>query len=693
VCTGERGVLHYQHDRWQRESRLPEQACSSLALDASGQLLLGYADGRLRRMSANRIENFDASQGLSVGPITAMLHQQDLLLVAGEAGLAARVGNGRFVPVRTDMAGVLEGITGMVADANGHLWLNGSRGLVRMESGLLRRALRSGLPVTPRLFDAIDGMPGIALQSGPIATAALADDGLLWLATNQGLAWLDTTRSHVNSMPPSVRIGDVLYGSKHELLRDGLRLPAGTSQLQIDYVALSLARPERNRYRYRLSGVDDGWQDAGSSTRAYYTNLAAGNYRFEVEAANEDGIWSTAPASRSFRIAPTFMQTVWFKLLCAAAILALLMMAVRIRSGQLAALFRARLQERNGERERIARDLHAGFADIEWVISAYILSFTSLLLPAGAVADRYGRRRVLLIGISLFALTSLLCALAPGATLLYLARALQGIGAAFLLAPSLSIIGHTYHQGAAKDTAWAFWGTAMGVMMVLSPLIGLIAMVGYSVSAQVMASMLPQYLQNGIGLGVLAAGAGMLPFAAAMLLFPSVGRRLGRHLNSPAVLAIGLSITAAGNAVAGLAAWQHLPWLAFVAMVVIGAGGGILNGETSKAIIGAAPRERAGMASGISATTRFVGILLGFTVLSSALSLGIRNALSAVGPARDVLSMADAIATGTFTGARNMAFAQAIYSHGFASALWTSAIAALLASLAVLLLGRSPAQR
>lgn len=358
VCTGERGVLHYQHDRWQHESRLPEQACSSLALDAHGQLLLGYADGRLRRMDATRIETFDAGHGLSVGPITAMLHHQDLLLVAGEAGLAARIGNGHFVPVRTDMAGVLEGITGMVADANGHLWLNGSRGLVRMESGLLRRALRSGLPVTPRLFDAIDGMPGIALQSGPIATAALADDGLLWLATNQGLAWLDTTRSHVNKMVPSVRIGEVLYGSEHEPLRDGLRLPAGTSQLQIDYVALSLARPERNRYRYRLSGVDDGWQDAGSSTRAYYTNLAPGDYRFEVEAANEDGIWSTAPASRSFRIAPTFMQTVWFKLLCTAAVLALLVMAVRIRSGQLAALFRARLQERNGERERIARDLH-----------------------------------------------------------------------------------------------------------------------------------------------------------------------------------------------------------------------------------------------------------------------------------------------------------------------------------------------
>jgi signal transduction histidine kinase/ligand-binding sensor domain-containing protein len=358
VCTGERGVLHYAQGRWQREPRLPEQACSSLAMDDNGQLLLGYADGRLRHLGDSTIETFGAAQGLSVGPVTALLQQRDLLLVAGESGLAARLGGGRFMPVRTDLAGVLEGITGMVADAQGRLWLNGSRGLVRLDSAHLRHALRAGLPVTPRLFDAVDGMPGVALQSGPISTAVLAGDGLLWLATNQGLAWLDTTHAHVNSMAPSVRIGDVLYGNVHEPLRDNMRLPAGTTQLQIDYVALSLARPERNRYRYRLSGVDEDWQDAGSSTRAYYTNLAPGSYRFEVEAANEDGIWSRVPAHRSFRIAPTFMQTVWFKLLCALLVLAVLVMAVRIRSGQLAALFRARLQERNGERERIARDLH-----------------------------------------------------------------------------------------------------------------------------------------------------------------------------------------------------------------------------------------------------------------------------------------------------------------------------------------------
>src|SRR5215471_10888981 len=61
----------------------------------------------------------------------------------------------------------------------------------------------------------------------------------------------------------------------------------------------------------------------------------------------------------------------------------------------------------------IARDLNASFADIEWVISAYVLCFASLLLPAGSIADRFGRKRVFIVGITLFALSSLACGMAP----------------------------------------------------------------------------------------------------------------------------------------------------------------------------------------------------------------------------------------------------------------------------------------
>jgi MFS family permease len=103
----------------------------------------------------------------------------------------------------------------------------------------------------------------------------------------------------------------------------------------------------------------------------------------------------------------------------------------------------------------VARELGATFSQIEWVVSSYVLCFAALLLPAGAIADRYGRKRVLLVGIALFALTSLACALAPTAPALYAARALQGVGAAFLLAPALAVIGHAFHDESQRERAWA----------------------------------------------------------------------------------------------------------------------------------------------------------------------------------------------------------------------------------------------
>lgn len=83
----------------------------------------------------------------------------------------------------------------------------------------------------------------------------------------------------------------------------------------------------------------------------------------------------------------------------------------------------------------IAHSLNANFAGIEWVITAYMLSFASLLLPAGALADRFGRKPLLIIGLSVFKFASLLCGSAPNLAVLMGARALQGTGAALHSAP------------------------------------------------------------------------------------------------------------------------------------------------------------------------------------------------------------------------------------------------------------------
>ncbi len=317
----------------------------------------------------------------------------------------------------------------------------------------------------------------------------------------------------------------------------------------------------------------------------------------------------------------------------------------------------------------IAREFSASFADVEWVISTYVLCFASLLLPAGALADRFGRRTVFLIGIGAFAFSSWLCGVADSAASLYLARALQGASAAFQLAPALAIIGHTFHRDEERNRAWSIWGGIMGLTMVLSPIIGGLiahslgwrwafyiniptgivlalatlrsitdskdenarrvdpigivafastmfgltwglingqahgwtsstaiagfvgglaglaiflaaeniqqrpmldlslfrnprfiggvwAMFAYAACAQVMASMLPLFLQNGFGQPPLQAGFAMLPFASAMLIFPNVGRFLGKRMSSREILSFGLMIVGIGSLVTASA---HIP--------------------------------------------------------------------------------------------------------------------------------------
>lgn len=119
----------------------------------------------------------------------------------------------------------------------------------------------------------------------------------------------------------------------------------------------------------------------------------------------------------------------------------------------------------------IARSLGASFADIEWVVSAYILCFAGLLLAAGSLADRYGRKRTMLIGIAVFAIASAACGLSPSALGLNLARAVQGVGASLLLTSAVAVINHAF-VGRARAAAYAFWGACLGIALTGGPILG-----------------------------------------------------------------------------------------------------------------------------------------------------------------------------------------------------------------------------
>ena len=119
----------------------------------------------------------------------------------------------------------------------------------------------------------------------------------------------------------------------------------------------------------------------------------------------------------------------------------------------------------------IGRDLHTDFASLQWTITAYTLTLASLILLGGALGDRYGRRRVFVIGVVWFAVASLLCGLAPTAPLLIAARALQGVGGALLTPGSLAMIQATF---APQDRARAIgaWSGLGGVATAVGPFVG-----------------------------------------------------------------------------------------------------------------------------------------------------------------------------------------------------------------------------
>lgn len=138
------------------------------------------------------------------------------------------------------------------------------------------------------------------------------------------------------------------------------RLPPGRARVvEIHYTANHFAAPEKIRFRYRISGIDKEWIDAGTRRLAIYTGLPPGHHRFEVIAGNSHGQWSAPGASFAFFLAPHFWQTIWFLPTVTALVITLALSLYRWRLKELRRFHK--LEQENAlarERDRIARDMH-----------------------------------------------------------------------------------------------------------------------------------------------------------------------------------------------------------------------------------------------------------------------------------------------------------------------------------------------
>ena len=119
----------------------------------------------------------------------------------------------------------------------------------------------------------------------------------------------------------------------------------------------------------------------------------------------------------------------------------------------------------------IRQDLSASAEQLQWVVNAYLLPLSALLLLGGAAGDRFGRRRMFMLGVAGFGAASLACALAPGLWPLLAGRFAQGVSAAILLPSSLALLGSVY-DGPARGRAIGTWAAATTVFAAIGPLVG-----------------------------------------------------------------------------------------------------------------------------------------------------------------------------------------------------------------------------
>lgn len=298
-------LVHHYRARG-ADDALASDVVLDIAEDRAGHVWAGTVDGlSMIDPASARVRSFheqsgqrDSLSGHTVAEVmigadgtvwAGTLSGLDRLLWRDDAGAHfRRYGTGDGLPDST--------VYCMVEDArDGDIWFSTNLGIGRLDP-------RDG---SVRAFGPDDGLQGDEYDAG--ACTRLRDGRLVFGGT-RGFDMLDTTALRTSAFQPPVAITGLRIGANPAPAADAtVRVPASSRSLHIDFAALDYAAPRRNRFRYRLTGYDDDWIDAGTRHSATYTNLAPGDYRFEVQGSNRDGVFGAITAL------PVSVQAYWWR--------------------------------------------------------------------------------------------------------------------------------------------------------------------------------------------------------------------------------------------------------------------------------------------------------------------------------------------------------------------------------------------
>lgn len=358
--------------------------------DRAGNLWIGTALGELRQFRDGRFETFlpkdsptteamikaaalaDQSQFRTRGALVASerfwalyADADGVIWIGTLGGGLLRFEGGKFTRFTIRDGLPSEHVSQILEDERGQLWLGTRRGIARVDRAALNEFARGTRSTVPFFtYGKSDGLPTLECSEGSQPACWRSRDGRLWFATIKGAVWVNPLAVPHNARPPPVVVEEVLVDGR-PLVAEGappiLRVPAGQHYLEFKFTALSLTAPDKVRFKWRLLGLDHDWKSGGEARAVSYPFIPPGEYQFEVQACNNDGVWNEAGAAVAVTVLPFFWQTWWFKLVSVTMVGFLLLGAVlsaqrRRYRAQMQVLERQHTLEK--ERTRIARDIH-----------------------------------------------------------------------------------------------------------------------------------------------------------------------------------------------------------------------------------------------------------------------------------------------------------------------------------------------
>ena len=334
---------------------LASDLVGAICEDKSENIFIGTLNG-LSQFKDEKFTNYNLASGLSNEVIISLYADADDTLWIGTLGGGLnRFKDGKFSHFTMTEGFPDDSIYHILEDDLGFLWMSSNKGIIRANKKELENFSASQQKLKEIfLYTTADGLETNECSGGGHPAGWQTADGKLWFATIKGVAMIDPARLKLNSTLAPVAVEKIVVDDQTFRAGKKIVLSPGKSRFDFYFTALSFITPQKNLFKYKLEGFDQDWIEAGTRRIASYTNIPAGEYKFRVIAANNDGVWNESGASINFYVQPHFYRTWWFYLLCLAAILTVIWYFYRVRVKLIEQQFSAVLSERN----RLAREIH-----------------------------------------------------------------------------------------------------------------------------------------------------------------------------------------------------------------------------------------------------------------------------------------------------------------------------------------------